>query len=68
MGKSRLGGKNVWVRGDDGGGGQRVCVCTCVEICVYIRYPIRVRSVDIDHVQLMLSCANNENGERVLWH
>ena len=34
MGKSSLGGKNGWVRGDDGGGGQLVCVYLCRDMCI----------------------------------
>ena len=43
-------------------------MCVPVSRYVYIRYPIRVISVDTDHIELMLSCASNEDEEHVLWH
>lgn len=44
MEKSRLGGKNGWVRGDDGRGHL---VCVSVSRSVYIRYPIRIMPLDV---------------------
>lgn len=50
MGKSKHGGKNGWVRGDNGGV-PFVCVCVCVCLSVlrsvYLRYPIRIVPVAI---------------------